>query len=211
MLKRLRRFAIPLVALLCLSILWPDRPRADTALRAVPEEDSAGGKDADSPRILKPGDMVRVRTTLPPGRLKGAIKSLDDTQVTIVIKEGEELSVPWTSIKRLDVQVGLRHSYGAAALIGGGIGALIGLVIPNHEECFAPGCPDEEAFKRSQAVLIGGIVGALGGLWAEGASEPGARKWERVHAPYGPPAGTSVRFGFTRAPDDLGVRLVLSF
>jgi hypothetical protein len=206
-----RRFPILLLALLCVSILWPGRALAGAPLRAVPEEESDGGTDADASRALKPGDMVRLRTTLPPGRLKGAIKSLDDTQVTIVIKEGEELSVPWTTVKRLDVQVGLRHSYGAAALIGGGIGALIGLVIPNHEECFAPGCPDEEAFSRSQAVLIGGVVGALGGLWAEGASEPGARKWEDVRAPYAPAAGASVRFGFTRDRDGLGVRLVLGF
>ena len=206
-----RRFPILLVALLCLSVQWPGRALAGAPLRAVPEEDSAGGAEADNPRALKPGDMVRLRTTLPPGRLKGAIKSLDDTQVTIVIKEGEELSVPWTSIKRLDVQVGLRHSYGVAALIGGGIGALIGLVIPNEEECFAPGCPDEEAFERSQAVLIGGVVGALGGLWAEGASEPSAPRWEHIRAPYMPSAGTSVAFGFTRDREGLGVRLVLGF
>jgi hypothetical protein len=206
-----RRFPILLVALLCLPILWPGRPLAETTLKVVPEENSAGGTDADAPRALKPGDMVRLRTTSPPGRLKGTIKTLDDTQITVVVREGEELSVPWTSIKKLEVQVGLRHSYGVAALIGGGIGALIGLVIPNHEECFAPGCPDEEAFNRSQAVLIGGVVGALGGLWAEGASQPGARKWEHVRAPYAPAAGTSLSFGVTQDRDGLGVRLVLGF
>jgi len=209
--RRSRRFPTLLFALLCSGFLWIDLPLADTALRAVPEEDSAGGTDAGAPRTLKAGDMVRVRTTLPPGRLKGTIKTLDDHQVTVVIQEGEEVSVPWNSIRRLEVQVGLRHSYGVAALIGGGIGALIGLVIPNEEDCFAPGCPDEEAFSRSQAVLIGGVVGALGGLWAEGASEPGARKWEDVRAPYAPAAGASVRFGFTRDRDGLGVRLVLGF
>jgi hypothetical protein len=200
-----------LVSLLCSCILWPDLSRADTTQQAVPQEDSAESADADASQALVPGGTVRLKTALPRGSLKGMVKSLDDAQITVVLKEGEEVSVPWTSIKRLDVQVGLRHRYGMGALIGGGVGVFMGLIIPNHEECFAPGCPDEETFARSQAVVIGGIVGALGGLWAEGIRAPSAPQWERVRAPYTPAAGTSLGFGVSRDRDGLGVRLVLGF
>ena len=179
------------------------------------QEKTAEGAKADASQALVPGGTVRLKTTLPPGSLKGIIKSLDDTQVTVLVKGGEELSVPWPSIKWLDVQVGVRHRYGMWALIGGGIGAFFGLFIPNHEECFAPGCPEDEMFARSQAVIIGGVLGALTGLVVEGTSDPSSPKWERLHPPIYPASksesGASVGLRLTPDRDGPAVRVVLSF
>lgn len=179
------------------------------------QENTAEGAKADASQALVPGGTVRIKTSLAPGQLKGIIKSLDDTQLIVMSKGGELQSVPWTSIRRLDVQVGVRHRYGAWALIGGGVGAFLGLVIPNDEECFAPGCPEDEMFARNQAVVIGAVLGALTGLVVEGTSEPSSPKWERLSPPAYPPnqseSGASVGLRLTPDRDGPAVRVVLSF
>ena len=192
-------------------------PESAATQPATPQEDSAAGGEAvaPQPQPLVPGDTVKLKTARDPGQLKGTLMSLNECQITVVVKGGAEVSVPWASIKRLDVQVGVRHRYGTWALIGGGVGVFLGLLVPNHEECFAPGCPDEEAFARSQAVVIGGVLGVLTGLVAEGTSPPSAPKWGRVlpltYPPYRPAAGKSVGFGVAPDRDGLAVRLVLGF
>ncbi len=237
------KLALPLVALVGTCVLWPDlsleaatllersrlaAPREEVSeipqpavpemaapQPTVPQGGSPENAETDVPQALVPGGSIQLKTTLVSGRLRGTIKSLDNTQMTVVVKGGEELIVPWSSIKRLDVQVGVRHRYGTGVLIGGGLGAFFGLIIPNHQECFAPGCPDEERFARSQAVVIGGILGAITGLLVEGASDPSAPKWERVspqsYPSYRPAAGASVGFGVTSDRNGPAVQLVVTF
>ena len=209
--RRRRRLPAVLVPLVCWSILGPGPAFADPSLPSSPqEEQSAPQEVAPSPDVTT-GSTVRLRTTLPEGSVRGAVTSIDGTRITVVDRKNQETSAPWSAIERLDVQVGVRHRYGTAALIGGGIVAFALLIAPNTEPCFAPGCPEDEMYDKRQAALIGGAVGALCGLWAEGVSKPTAPRWQTVRPPYPASTGTSVGLGVAPARDGLGVRWVLTF
>lgn len=187
-----RRFVsrpVLLLPVLCSCLLWPGLSLAEVAPESVREE--APRQDLDIPDAMQPGGRVRLQSSLSEDRLKGSIRTLDVDQITIVDRKGRETIVPWSTVQWLDVQVGVHHVYGTAALAGGIAGALAGyLVAHSKEPCFAPGCPDEEVGGGTQAVLLGGAFGALLGLGAEGLSKPSAPRWARIPLPYVPPLGT---------------------
>ena len=209
--QRCRRLPAVLVPLLCWSALCPGLPFADPPLPSNPQEERSAPQEAAASQDVTMGSTVRLRTTLPEGTARGTVKSIDENRITVVDRKNQETSVPWSAIERFEVQVGVRHRYGTAALIGGGILAFVLLVAPNTEPCFAPGCPEDEMYDKRQAALIGGAVGALCGLWAEGVSKPTAPRWQTVRPPYPAPTGTSVGLGVAPARDGLGVRWVLTF
>src|SRR5262249_18056446 len=157
--------------------LWPDPLRARVApgdqrqaapLPLEPRPEPPGptepstSQDLPVSQAMRPGSLVRVRSTLSEDHLQARIESADDQQIPIVNRKGVETNVPWPTVQRLEVQVGVHHACGTAALAGGIAGALAGyLVAHSKEPCFAPGCPDEKVGGGPQAVLIGGAFGAL--------------------------------------------------
>jgi hypothetical protein len=155
---------------------------------------------------LQPGGTVRVQSSESEVRLTGTIKSLEGDRLVIVNRKGEETAIPWSTVRRLEVGVGVRHTFGAAAAIGGFAGALAGAVMPNKEPCYAPGCPDETTFSRGEAVLAGGAVGALLGVCAEAISKPRGTKWTPVPLPYAPVSAIGFRIAPLRDGVAAGLR-----
>jgi hypothetical protein len=202
--RRLR--PAPLVVALSIILL------ASPPARATPEQEGAAPPASDENRqpTLKPGDTVRLRTALPAQRLEGRVDSIDDAQITVTNEEGKKLSLPWTSIDRLDLQAGRRHTYGKTVLISSGICLGVGLLIPppKPKYCFGESC-DEPLWSRQQQASAALAVGVLVGLIGEAASEPRAPRWERVHLPYQPPRVAFL--GFSTSLERGGVAFQATF
>jgi hypothetical protein len=115
-----------------------------------------------------------------------------------VDKGGESLSVPWASIRHLDVQVGLRRRYALWAVGSAGLGGALGLTVPEHETCYLNRC--EEGDDPRQVAVVLAAAGAVTGLIMTRAFPPTAPKWERVKLPYRP--GSEVPLGLGITPEE---------
>lgn len=198
--------------LLGIGLLIPCAVLADASICPPrPGDESAAGGDACR-RPLVPFDNVRLKTTFNGKTLTGPIDSVDDRQITIIDRKGGKQSLPWSTVSRLDLQVGLQRQYGRMMLLGAGIGAALGLVLPlpKPDICFGESC-DEPLWDREEQVAGMLVVGFLTGLIGESLSDPWAPRWERVRLPYQPPVVTSFAVGPTDGHGGMGFRVTFSF
>jgi hypothetical protein len=128
------------------------------SLFAVPT--AAVADDAMSPS-LAPGTRVRILAPDAfPGKLVGTIKSVNDQSVTLDVPDrAAPVSVLREKIVRMDVSAGLR-SRGVDALIGCGIGAVVGLAIGSTQH----GAYTSKGTVDAVGVVVGSGIGALIGV-----------------------------------------------
>jgi hypothetical protein len=125
----------------------------------------------------------RVRVTAPPVRgdkFTGQVTQFDSAQLVVRDSTGAEQSFPLHSIQLLEISRGrtvggsTASRAGLLAFVGGGLGAIAGLVIPS------------EGSAGTRIALFGGagalLGGGIGALW--GSSAPRER-WEWAVRPFG--------------------------
>jgi hypothetical protein len=126
---------------------------------------------------------ARVRVTAPPIRpdkVTGQVTQFDTAQLVVRDSTGAEQSFPLHSIQLLEISRGRTTGGSAAsragllAFVGGGLGAIAGLVIPGEG-----GAGGRVALFGGGGALLGGGIGAL---W--GSSRPRER-WEWAVRPFG--------------------------
>jgi hypothetical protein len=144
------------------------------ALAAVPD---SGG--AQARQLLD----ARVRVTAPPirpDRVTGQVTQFDSARLVVRDSAGAEQSFPLHSIQLLEISRGRTTGGSAAsragllAFVGGGLGAIAGLVIPGGGSAGG-----RVALFGGGGALLGGGIGAL---W--GSSRPRER-WEWSVRPFG--------------------------
>ncbi len=112
----------------------------------------------------------------------GQIKSLDNTSLTILTDYSRELGIAYADMVQLQRSLGVRSHYKKGAVIGLGIGALVGILGVITGECnevegYFGGCDTLQA----ALILIPSVGGALLGAIVGAASR--AERWERVDIP----------------------------
>jgi len=126
---------------------------------------------------------ARVRVTAPPIRrdkVTGQVTQFDSAQLVVRDSTGAEQSFPLHSIQLLEISRGRTVGGSAAsraallAFVGGGLGAIAGLVIPSEGNAGT-----RVALFGAGGALLGGGIGAL---W--GSSTPRER-WEWAVRPFG--------------------------
>jgi hypothetical protein len=126
---------------------------------------------------------ARVRVTAPPIRrdkVTGQVTQFDSARLVVRDSAGAEQSFPLHSIQLLEISRGRTVGGSAAsragllAFVGGGLGAIAGLVIPS------------EGSAGTRIALFGGggalLGGGIGAIW--GSSAPRER-WEWAVRPFG--------------------------
>lgn len=143
---------------------------------------SAGVARAQSIPELRPGARVRlVAAAFSRRPLVGTVSRLDATAVELQTADRNQPTlVPRDAITRVEISVG-RRSRSRGALIGGSLGAAIGViaVLATPGEPCEPnlfGCPPFGITKGMASVLIGGIGAASGALI--GSLIPPGERWK---------------------------------
>ncbi|HEU5170870.1 MAG TPA: hypothetical protein VFU46_10040 [Gemmatimonadales bacterium] len=148
-----------------------------------------------------PGARIRLATADGPTRI-GRLVALDADSVRVVDSAGTELAYARADLRRLETYVGRRSSLGRGAargaMIGGGVGLLIGILASTEEPtfvCEGGGCiAAGTAAGALWGVVIGGVIGAA----------TKHDQWERLNAApmqpevrpiaHGTSVGLTVRF-----------------
>lgn len=150
---------------------------------------SSGQSPVETTPILNAGDTLRVWSTS--AKLDGAMGVLARLTTSDLVLAGQgvparEWSVPLANVDRLEVLQKKRRSGGrilAGALIGAGVGSLVGGTLVPFVEC-GGACDKEGSVKPFAPRKIGFVIGAgvggiLGGV-VGGISRP---KWVGVTLP----------------------------
>ncbi len=117
------------------------------------------------------GERVRVRTVSDsPGKVIGVLKTREPAYLVVHSEDATPTTIAWADISRLEVSRGTKSNAGKGALIGGGVGAGIGVFAvvltcagdsPLVEDCGAA-----EVAGGLLIASIGAGVGALIGMAA---------------------------------------------
>lgn len=179
--------------------------------------------NAASPRealVLVVGANVRVASTTLQKRAEGIVESIDETTITVVTQKLGSQRIPWETVKRVDLQVGTRRPVFETVLLGGALGALLGLVVPLDDSCNAVAVspPPEPgpyggtpSCSRGEQVGTAAVGGAAFGLLGAFIGEP-IPKWKRLQPPYQrPSAGPAVSLRLAPLRGGMGARLDVSF
>ena len=132
---------------------------------------------ADETPPLEAGARVRVVVSSGQGRLTGGLLAVDNERLTLQIENEKTPRVlPRAEVTALAVSAG-RRSRGRGALLGAGVGVVVGAVIG-----FAGGDDpnvDEGGLTASENAVEGaGIFGAIGALI--GLAIPPGERWKEV-------------------------------
>jgi len=133
---------------------------------------------AQDAHLMKVGDLVRLRikegqtySRNPEGPLVssgslvvGKVRSVSDV-VVLLGMEGERFEIPAFSIEMAQVSIGKRTNtfkgLGLGVLIGGGSGIALGFLLGDDPS----GCWIMCATAREKALLAGGALGVIGGIF----------------------------------------------
>lgn len=151
---------------------------------------------------LRPGMRIQFRApSVVDGRVTGKIVSRTPASFVVIGEREGEYTVGFAALSELKVSRGVSHAAGAVrgALVGGGLGLVVGAIIGLSENSRGQGGYTLGPPTFAQGLLIGtgggvAIGAALGGY-------EGLERWEGIHLP-APVALLPVRHG-------LGVRLAL--
>ena len=131
--------------------------------------------------------------------------------------------IPWETVSRVDLQVGTRRPVPETMLLGGAVGALIGLFAPLSDSCdsiaSAPPPPPppvqysgDPICSRGEQVGAGFAGGAVLGLLGAYMSDGNMPKWKRLRPPYQRPSGApAVSFQLRPAGRGVSAQFALSF
>jgi hypothetical protein len=134
---------------------------------------------------LDPGTRIRLRAPAAvAGQLTGVVIARSRDSLTVSRSSAMPVTLPITGLTSLEISRGKSHGRGAAkgALWGGGVLAVLGLVIPMDdcpEETSSATCSTEGS--RAEGVLWAATSGALTGALIGGIV--GAERWERATLP----------------------------
>ena len=156
---------------------------------------------------LAVGSRVSIRSNDFKQRVVGRVESIDEAAITVARGKRAD-RIPWASVSRLDLQVGSRRPFVEATLLGGAVGAFVGLINPVPFECNiirppGSGCP------RAPIAPIA-LKGALAGLLSTFLMKPFVPRWARLPPPY-PPGRGGVSYRLEPTLGGVSARLVLSF
>jgi len=134
---------------------------------------------------LDPGTRVRLQApSAVAGKLTGVVIARSGDSLTVSRSNAMPVTLPVSALTSLEVSRGKSHGHGAAkgALWGGGVFAVLGLVLPIED------CPDgtssdtcSAAGSRTEGVLWAAASGAMAGALVGGIV--GAERWERAALP----------------------------
>lgn len=196
---------------------------------AAPGEPGAGpengtAEDKNRSRREQPGlavgGRVRVTSSVLERRAEGFVESMDEAALTVVSQKLGSQRIPWDTVSRLDLQVGTRRPVPEIMLLGGAVGAVIGLLVPLSDSCNSIANPPppqpppsgDPICSRGEQVGAGFVGGALLGLLSAYMAEGDIPKWKRLHPPYQRPSAAPA-VSFRLGPERRGVsaQLVFSF
>jgi hypothetical protein len=149
-----------------------------------------------SPPDLSAGSRIRVTTSPPSRRLTGTLVTIGNDSLTLAVGKRDTVRVPLAAVTRLEESRGRRANHAKGALIGGGVGLVLGLGLGAVADglrnigCESPSCDNPS--NLGGALAVGGLAGAAVGA-GTGALLAGAFKGERWQ-PLARPGG-SLRFG----------------
>ena len=125
-----------------------------------------------------PGDRARV-TLLEEARVVGTILALPPQAITLAAgKDSTEVTFPYASIAKLEIQNGTKTRAGRYALIGGVIAAIPGAIV-GHDlgEDLEVNEAEQFYFAAGGAVAFGLVGAGLGALIGKGVKDP---RWVEV-------------------------------
>ena len=115
------------------------------------------------------GATVRVTTTLPglPESSEAIVGSWDADSLRLdPVGPAGYIAVPWSAVQKVEYKTGTTNSSGKGAMIGGILGAALGLIADvscaGAEGWDAMGCPPPGVATLGGAVFFGGIGALLG-------------------------------------------------
>jgi hypothetical protein len=186
---------------------------------------NAESKSRREPAVLTVGSTVRVQSSALERRAEGRVESLDETALTVVSEKNGSQRIPWATVSRVDLKVGTRRPVLETVLVGGALGAVIGLIAPLPDACGgvptapAPPPPNSETYagttncSRGEQVGTAAAGGAAFGLLGAFIADPGDfPKWKRLAPPYTRPSeGPSVSVRLSPVRGGLSARVALTF